>query len=463
MDLPRDILERSPEEAACEIALGYLSLAERGARRLARAAGDEDLHDFRVGVRRLRSALRAWKHELRGRLKKKHRRALRDVQIATGSGRDFEVAAEWISGHLEGASLEEREGEAWVAARFEARYQAAMADLRDGALKPFKAIARTLRKRLRAGDRPAPDGDAGRFAGTLARALREHIDDVVAHLARIESVADVEEAHEARIRVKRLRYLIEPFDGVLPEATELGTECKRLQDVLGDMNDARVLRGHLAHTEVPAGGEGERVRAGLDSLRRGVTDRQTALFDALERGWLADRVAVLRAGVGRMILACLPAGERGTEIERKYLLRALPEVMPGARSVVIDQGWLPGVPPRERLRCKAAEGTDSIYFRTVKIGRGLERVEMEDAISPEIFHALWPLTRGSRVHKRRYIVSVGDRAWEIDAFLDRDGAYFAEIELDSVDEAVEIPDWLAPAIVREVTDEAGFTNLELAQ
>ena len=60
-------------------------------------------------------------------------------------------------------------------------------------------------------------------------------------------------------------------------------------------------------------------------------------------------------------------------------------------------------------------------------------------------------------------MSVGDRAWAIDAFLDRDGVFFAEIELASPDEAVEIPDWLAPALVREVTEEAGFTNLDLAK
>jgi CYTH domain-containing protein len=39
----------------------------------------------------------------------------------------------------------------------------------------------------------------------------------------------------------------------------------------------------------------------------------------------------------------------------------------------------------------------------------------------------------------------------------------AEIELERVDHDVPVPDWLRPAIVREVTDEPRFTNHALAR
>jgi hypothetical protein len=38
------------------------------------------------------------------------------------------------------------------------------------------------------------------------------------------------------------------------------------------------------------------------------------------------------------------------EIERKYLLRALPRQLRGAAADEIDQGWLPGERLRERVR-----------------------------------------------------------------------------------------------------------------
>ncbi len=75
---------------------------------------------------------------------------------------------------------------------------------------------------------------------------------------------------------------------------------------------------------------------------------------------------------------------------------------------------------------------------------------------------MWPLTEGCRVTKRRHVVPDGARAWEIDEFVGRE-LWLAELELESETEPVVPPSWLAPFVVREVTDEPGFTNLELAR
>ena len=349
--------------------------------------------------------------------------------------------------------------------------QAAMADLRDGALMAeFKAIARKFRKRLGAQRRASPGTRRSRRHYTL----RRHVLDPRGpartrrrcrslHLARIESIADVEEAHEARIRVKRLRYLVEPLQGVLPQSKDFGVLCKSLQDILGDLNDARVLDAELSKTRAPEGTEGERVGPGLGAIRREVHARRERLYARLTMDWIRGLAAPMRALVNQMIFTCTAAGTVTTEIERKFLLSGLPTSMPGAETGTIHQGWLPGAHPRERLRCRTSRGDERIWRRTMKTGRGLERVEVEDDLAPEIFDVLWPLTAGCRVHKRRHVVPVGERVWEIDEFLDRDGLYFAEIELDSTDEEVRVPDWLAPVIVRDVTEEDGFTNLELAR
>jgi CYTH domain-containing protein len=88
-------------------------------------------------------------------------------------------------------------------------------------------------------------------------------------------------------------------------------------------------------------------------------------------------------------------------------------------------------------------------------------LEFEENIAPEIFFRLWPRTKGSRVVKKRYLISEGKHTWEIDEFLDRK-LYLAEVEFSSIDVQVEIPEWLAAHMIREVTEEHEFTNMSLA-
>ena len=131
------------------------------------------------------------------------------------------------------------------------------------------------------------------------------------------------------------------------------------------------------------------------------------------------------------------------EIERKYLLNGLPPAVVHAQSVEIDQGYLPGNEIRERIRrVRGAHGTQ--FVRTLKAGAGIERLEIEEETSEQFFLAVWPLTRGCRVQKRRYDVRDGAFVWEIDEFLDRPQFWLAEIELVRADQPVTPPSWLAP-------------------
>jgi CYTH domain-containing protein len=126
----------------------------------------------------------------------------------------------------------------------------------------------------------------------------------------------------------------------------------------------------------------------------------------------------------------------------------------------IDQGWLPGERLLERVRrVRSTDGTR--YFRTVKAGGGIRRVELEEETSEEMFRALWRLTRGRRSSKRRYRVEEDGVVWEIDRF-PGGKLVLAEVELSSADTPVKPPDWLAPHIVREVTGEPAYLNVNLA-
>ena len=154
--------------------------------------------------------------------------------------------------------------------------------------------------------------------------------------------------------------------------------------------------------------------------------------------------------------------ELSFEIERKYLLRGRPPRTVGAPSVEIDQGYIPGERIRERVR-RARGANDVRYYRTIKMGAGIQRIEIEEEAPEEFFQAVWPLTVGRRVHKRRYLVDDSGLVWEIDEFLDRPSLWLAELELTHADQKVTIPEWLAPFLEREVTDDPSYTNRALAK
>jgi CYTH domain-containing protein len=150
------------------------------------------------------------------------------------------------------------------------------------------------------------------------------------------------------------------------------------------------------------------------------------------------------------------------EIERKYLLRGQPPQTIGAPSLEIDQGYIPGERIRERVR-RARSANDTRYYRTFKMGAGIQRIEIEEETTNEFFDAVWPLTVGRRVRKRRYLINESGLVWEIDEFLDRPSLWLAELELEHADETVAIPPWLEPFIEREVTDDPSYTNRALAR
>jgi CYTH domain-containing protein len=129
--------------------------------------------------------------------------------------------------------------------------------------------------------------------------------------------------------------------------------------------------------------------------------------------------------------------------------------------VEIEQGYLPGERLIERLR--RIRGEDGVELvRTMKEGTGLVRLEVEESVGPQVFDALWPLTAGRRLLKRRYRVADGELTWEIDQFLDRD-LVLAEVELPAPEVEVAIPTWLSPWVQREVTEDPAYGNFELSR
>lgn len=150
---------------------------------------------------------------------------------------------------------------------------------------------------------------------------------------------------------------------------------------------------------------------------------------------------------------------RSFEIERKYLLSGMPALPGGAEVLQIEQGYMAD---GGRLRRAVAPDGTVTCTHTVKRGGGLVREERERVISSGEFDALWPRTAPNRrLRKARYRVAEGGLVWEIDEYPDLD-LLLAEVELPSAATPVTPPAWLAPVVVRDVTEEPEYSNYELA-
>ncbi len=309
------LLSRPPEEGARLLALSFLDQAAEARPRLEDPADAEALHDFRVGLRRLRSCLKAYEDFLE--IPKKLARRLKRLAGSTGPGRDAEVQIEWLRARAPHLSAHHRAGLAWLLSRLEERKRDAYGEMEDEAEDEFAKVEEDLRARLsvyRAEIHLDPKEERPTLAGVTARILHAQVADLEKRLAKIGDAGDVEDAHEARIRAKRVRYLLEPLVDEIPGAGPIVKRFKALQDLLGELHDAHVLETELVRAVEEAAAErsrkilelslaeapddkllrAERRRAhesGVIALARLNRARRDRLFDELDDEWLDGKAS----------------------------------------------------------------------------------------------------------------------------------------------------------------------------
>lgn len=334
MDQP--LLSRSPEEGARLLALGFLDQAAAAFPRLSDRSDAEGLHDFRVALRRLRSCLRAYRGHLGKSLPKKLEKRLRRLAAATGPGRDTEVQLEWLRPQGRHLAASHRAGRSWLVARLDERMQEEHARLTGHLEEKFPEMEKDLRDRLsvyRAEIHLDAHVRRPTFGEITAALLREHAEELESYLARIHGPDDEKEAHEARIRAKRLRYLLEPLLDELPAAAGSIKRLKALQDILGELHDAHVLETELRTAAVST-----------------ASDRYSRLFDlAIQE---APDEALLRAARRSAVENGVIALGRLNRARRDRLFRKLRESWlgePGAEALrelaEVGEALLPQSPP----------------------------------------------------------------------------------------------------------------------
>jgi CHAD domain-containing protein/CYTH domain-containing protein len=464
------LLELGARRAARFLALRFLDEAQAARVRLDDAGDAEALHDFRVGLRRLRSTVRAYADQLDDSIGGKDRARLKALAAATGASRDGEVMIAWMQARADRLSGAEKPGLDWLLERLRARQEKLDRKLRDEVAHDFGRERKRLARRLgtyEAQVSAADPREAPRMAGVVADLVVVHVADLRKKLDAPGSIAQQEALHEARISAKRLRYLLEPFTAEFPEAAWAVKRLKKMQDTLGEMHDAHVAGVLLSDERGAVDAMDPRPEPdplpGLHALAAAAHREMERLYAEACVSWLAGRASEFLARVAALAEEMRTGvADADQEIERKFLLRGMPALPQGVVRTEIVQGWLAGDRLQERIRRVRRRGEPPKYYRTVKLGSGIRRTEIEEETDQATFRRLWSLTKGRRIRKLRFKVSDGGLTWEIDRFYGR-RLVLAEIELPSEDHHVQIPAWLLDHIERDVTGEAEYVNINLAR
>lgn len=483
----RDRLAEPAALGARRVALGMVEALEDANKRRGSADDSEALHDMRVALRRLRSWLRAMDDVLHD-VGNKTRKRLEAIADTSNVSRDAEVLLDWLRERVTALTPRERAAARHLVTVLTERKARADARLQEEIDRKLERTLRTLRRRLSRHAAPVNPADGvadPTFGAVLAQGILAQEAALADALGEVSSILDDDNIHRARIRGKRLRYVLEPLTDISDDAKGLVQRLKQLQDALGEVHnahfwsqelgkamedaaheDARAIAA-LARSEAPPRRKGSRrrtttrIRPGLVALAESVRSHAEEAFARAQAEWLGDAandfLARTRAFAGTLKATSRP----GVEIERKYLLTGLPPSMPNGETHEIAQGYLPGERLIERLRRDRTNGTER-FLRTVKVGAGIARLEVEEETTRDLFEHLWPLTAGKRLEKRRHVVDSAEHRWEIDEFLDRP-LVVAEVELAEADAPVTIPEWLAPSVEREVTGEGEYLNVNLAR
>jgi len=463
-----ELVDLRAEEGARVVALGLLSDADEAARALERRDDEEALHDFRVALRRLRSALRAFRPWLEGSLRRKHEKRLKRLTRATNPARDAEVQLAWLAAEREAlAAPRRRPGLEHLEERLRGRLREADRG-RARLLARYRDATTRLRPRLSAYE-VRLDGD-GRvpFSAAVAGLLSAQVGTVRAQLAAVRGAGDEARIHRARIDAKRLRYLLEALRG--SEAVDprpAVKHLKKLQDVLGELHDSHVLAGEIASALAEVSGERARrlvdegrpgaarelrdsPRPGLVAAARRVRERRDGSYDALTRDWLGAGVESVAADVATLVTALEGRAEGVLETRRRWLLCAFPPALADLAPRQVDEGWLPGKRLRERLRRERGPSGERCS-RGLARGSGPWWLTLEEEVSRDVFEVLWALAEERR-SSRRWDIPEGAVTWSVEELPGGD-RWIAEVRLPPRAAEVPMPDWLAPVVAREITDE----------
>jgi inorganic triphosphatase YgiF len=219
----------------------------------------EAVHQMRIGLRRLRTAISLFADMLRGRQTETIKRRLKRLTAQLGAARELDVFVKRVVRRVEKPGAGAAVGK--VAADFRDRRAAALADVQAVAQSAqFRRLLLDALEWIEIGDwtgnetvralRQCP------VATGAAEELRRRSKKIRRQSARLAEL-DARHRHKLRVRVKKLRYACAFFAGVFAgkkpsrRREKFAAKLKTLQGALGDLNDIVVHQG-LARQSVEA-------------------------------------------------------------------------------------------------------------------------------------------------------------------------------------------------------------------
>ena len=278
----------SVEDAMRAVLEACLAQVEGNLYGVARATDPEYLHQLRVGMRRMRSALRVFQVVGPRDVFRVPVSGLKELMPELGAARDWDVFCAKLAAlaKAEGTDAAQlvrllRSARARrAAARKAARTLAGAARMQRFLLGIIRWLHEARWRANRTAE-PMPTHSLGRFA---ARALARQERRVLREGEKADR-SDASHRHRLRIRAKRLRYACEPFAALFgrADARRYLARLESLQDILGELNDIAVGRRLLAELR---SGRGD---PGSEFMRGWYAAREEGLVAQLEDAWRAWR------------------------------------------------------------------------------------------------------------------------------------------------------------------------------
>lgn len=206
----------------------------------------EALHDMRVATRRMRAAFDVFGEAFKPKALATHLKGLRLTGRTLGRVRDLDVLLDKAATYVQTLPAEEQHGldplvETWHVQREAARLD--MLDFLNGEVYTrFKEnFADFLApKNITQGSRAVDVLEPSRVRELAPVLIYQHLAAVRAYESILDT-ATLAQLHQLRIQFKRFRYTVEYFQEVLnPEGQKVIDDLKRIQDHLGELNDANV-------------------------------------------------------------------------------------------------------------------------------------------------------------------------------------------------------------------------------
>ncbi len=238
--------DMSPEEAVrgiVRMAYQHLRANEAG---VLQSENPEYVHQMRVAVRRLRSALRMFPHTNACDLRSRCDAALRTLGRALGGVRDLDVFGQTVEPALR--DLPRPQARA-VRAAIAGRVGSARARAREYLQTPdYERLTTRLALWLAM---QAPDAGGGVLMHLARRQLARLYKHVARGAARLDSL-DESGRHRLRVQIKRARYAAEFFSGLYARdaVRPYVAALSELQDCLGSLTDINMARALLRDFEL---------------------------------------------------------------------------------------------------------------------------------------------------------------------------------------------------------------------